>query len=234
MGLALVVLRKELLEQFGDRSSRRGSLVQAGLMVGVLGLLIPAQDSAAWLRQDPAAVLVFLLLPSMLAVVVAADSFAGERERRTLETLLATPLGDADILLGKAGAALAFALLATVLALALAVATVNLTAHPSSLFLPGGTMLAALSAGALSAAALTTALSIIVSTRFTVARSVQQIASFMSMALFGVAAFVWSKLGLALTWRNLLRADAVVFALALLAVGVAVQSFRRDRMFEQR
>lgn len=43
----------------------------------------------------------FLLIPIMSSSVIAADSFAGEKERNTLEALLATPITDAELLLGK-------------------------------------------------------------------------------------------------------------------------------------
>ena len=37
----------------------------------------------------------------MVASVIAADSFVGERERKTMEALLHTPLSDLELLLGK-------------------------------------------------------------------------------------------------------------------------------------
>jgi ABC-type Na+ efflux pump permease subunit len=43
----------------------------------------------------------FLLIPCVVAVVVAADSFAGEKERRTLEALLYTPLSDLHLFVSK-------------------------------------------------------------------------------------------------------------------------------------
>jgi ABC-type Na+ efflux pump permease subunit len=43
----------------------------------------------------------FLLIPVMSSSVIAADSFAGEKERNTLEALLATPITDSELLLGK-------------------------------------------------------------------------------------------------------------------------------------
>jgi ABC-type Na+ efflux pump permease subunit len=42
-----------------------------------------------------------LILPIMTSSVIAADSFAGERERKTLEALLYTPTSDLDLLLAK-------------------------------------------------------------------------------------------------------------------------------------
>jgi ABC-type Na+ efflux pump permease subunit len=43
----------------------------------------------------------FLIIPLMVASVIAADSFAGERERRTLEALLYTPTTDRELFIGK-------------------------------------------------------------------------------------------------------------------------------------
>ena len=43
----------------------------------------------------------FLILPLMVASVIAADSFAGEKERKTLEALLYTPTTDAELFLSK-------------------------------------------------------------------------------------------------------------------------------------
>ncbi len=43
----------------------------------------------------------FLMIPIMTGSVVAADSFAGEKERKTLEALLHTPLSDFELYLAK-------------------------------------------------------------------------------------------------------------------------------------
>lgn len=43
----------------------------------------------------------FLILPIMVANVIAADSFVGERERKTLEALLYTPVSDSDLYIAK-------------------------------------------------------------------------------------------------------------------------------------
>ena len=47
----------------------------------------------------------FLIFPMMFATIVAAESFAGERERKTLEALLYTPVSDQELFLGKVLAA---------------------------------------------------------------------------------------------------------------------------------
>lgn len=43
----------------------------------------------------------FLIVPLMVASVMAADSFAGERERRTLESLLYSPTSDRELFIAK-------------------------------------------------------------------------------------------------------------------------------------
>ena len=47
----------------------------------------------------------FLVIPLMFSSVVGADSFVGERERKTLEGLLYTPTSDVELFLGKVLAA---------------------------------------------------------------------------------------------------------------------------------
>jgi ABC-2 type transport system permease protein len=43
----------------------------------------------------------FLILPLMTASVIAADSFAGEKERKTLEALIYTPTSDQELYVAK-------------------------------------------------------------------------------------------------------------------------------------
>ncbi len=43
----------------------------------------------------------YLILPTMAANVIAADSFAGEKERKTLEALIYAPLSDRELYLAK-------------------------------------------------------------------------------------------------------------------------------------
>lgn len=47
----------------------------------------------------------FLVMPLMFSSVVGADSFVGERERKTMEALLYTPTTDMELFLGKVLAA---------------------------------------------------------------------------------------------------------------------------------
>jgi ABC-type Na+ efflux pump permease subunit len=44
---------------------------------------------------------ILLMVPVVLPIYISADSFAGEKERKTIQQLLSTPLTDSEILLGK-------------------------------------------------------------------------------------------------------------------------------------
>lgn len=58
------------------------------------------QKYAIWMLEFLMAPM-FLILPLMVASVIAADSFAGEKERKTLEALLYTPTSDVDLYIAK-------------------------------------------------------------------------------------------------------------------------------------
>jgi ABC-type Na+ efflux pump permease subunit len=72
----------------------------------------------------------FLIVPLIVAGGVAADSFAGERERKTLEALLHTPLTDLELFAGKVAGAWAMSMLVALLGFVLYALTVNLAAWP--------------------------------------------------------------------------------------------------------
>ncbi|MBC7235488.1 MAG: ABC transporter permease subunit [Chloroflexi bacterium] len=70
----------------------------------------------------------FLVVPLMVSSILAADSFAGEKERKTLESLLYTPVSDEELFLAKVLGAFLPALVISVasfLVYALAVNTVG-------------------------------------------------------------------------------------------------------------
>ncbi len=60
--------------------------------------------------------LIYLMMPLIIPMTVAAFSIIGEKESRSLEPLLATPVRTAELLLGKSIAAVVPAMLATWLA----------------------------------------------------------------------------------------------------------------------
>lgn len=85
----------------------------------------------------------YLVLPLMASAVVAADSFAGEKERRTLEALVYTPTTDRELLLAKVlGALIPGALVSlggfvvyTIVANGVALSVVGMLILPNTLWL---------------------------------------------------------------------------------------------------
>jgi ABC-2 type transport system permease protein len=108
----LTVAWKEWRE-FRDQLFRlkRGGL-SALVVVGMLGIFMPLQMGELWLHS-PLMLAYWPLLASGMVSTLIADAFAGERERHTLESLLATRLSDTAILVGKVLAAVAYGLLFT-------------------------------------------------------------------------------------------------------------------------
>lgn len=68
---------------------------------------------------------IFLTIPIFTASVIAADSFAGEKERKTSENLLAAPITNGELLLGKILASLIPTIVLTVAVFGIYGATVN-------------------------------------------------------------------------------------------------------------
>lgn len=72
----------------------------------------------------------FLIMPLMFSTIVGADSFVGERERKTMEALLYTPASDGELFLGKALAAVVPAVLLSWLTYLVYGIVVNTASYP--------------------------------------------------------------------------------------------------------
>jgi ABC-2 type transport system permease protein len=103
-----VVCKKELKELLSSYGDQRSSLLRVALLCGVFGLVLPLAQKEIWITT-PLPALFYLAIPLTIVSGVVIDSFAGERERGTLETLLATRLPNRAILLGKVSAIVIYA-----------------------------------------------------------------------------------------------------------------------------
>jgi ABC-2 type transport system permease protein len=121
------------------RKASRSNLMRVILAPAVLALVFPYTWGADWVKEFPALIIAFIA-PAVLVGILIPDSFAGERERHTLGTLLASRLPDQAILLGKMippilagwGSGLVFPLLSLVI--------VNLAHGEGSLLVYSGTI----------------------------------------------------------------------------------------------
>src|SRR5574339_596452 len=119
------MLWKEWKELLQFQGSSRSGLIGLLIMIGIFGIVMPIQWGSMWVESG-ASLTLWLVIPMMLAAMIVADSFAGERERHTLETLLASRLPDQAILIGKIGAAVAFEWIITQLVFIAALIPANL------------------------------------------------------------------------------------------------------------
>src|SRR5512145_268876 len=108
IGDMLTVLWKEIRElPFMTGGGFRGGKFGMLIFLFVFGIYMPLQTGPKWVTS-PVSLLYWVWVPFLLVSSVIADSFAGERERHTLETLLASRLSDRAVLFGKLSAGIAY------------------------------------------------------------------------------------------------------------------------------
>lgn len=82
-------------------SGGRSDLLRPLLNIAVLGIILPLSFGQGWINLTTAPVMIVILTPFMFVILIISDAIAGERERHTLETLLASRISDRAILLSK-------------------------------------------------------------------------------------------------------------------------------------
>ncbi|PDW01392.1 stage II sporulation protein M [Candidatus Viridilinea mediisalina] len=118
----LIITRRELIEVLSDW---RVLLPFFVLTFGLPAALVAGTDIAIAFLEDPGllarlipfAALLVGFVPSSFALITAIESFVGERERNTLESLLAMPISDRQLYVGKLIAALIVPLLGSLAAM---------------------------------------------------------------------------------------------------------------------
>jgi ABC-2 type transport system permease protein len=121
----LTVIRKEFYEILNMRENRRSYFVAILVPVLILGIQFPIQIGAKWITGINS-IVVWFFVPFFFISNVIADSFAGERERNTLETLLSSRLSEKSILLGKIIAGSCYSIIITLIIAAISLISVNI------------------------------------------------------------------------------------------------------------
>lgn len=119
----LTVIWKERKGLFRVRGRRTQALLAMFSPV-LLAIYFPLQEGACWV-ESPLSLLLAFVAPLILVGISIPDSFAGERERHTLPTLLASRLSDRAILFGKIITSVAFGWGVTLVLLLISLVTVN-------------------------------------------------------------------------------------------------------------
>ena len=213
---AWAIIWKEWRELIGQRGIRGKTGIL--LNMAVFGVALPLQTGRAWI-ESPLLLAMWSWVPMFLVSTVIADAFAGERERHTLETLLASRLSDRSILFGKMGAAIGYAGLVTIASLLLGLVTVNVSLGRQGLiFFSPSVVTGMLIVGLLGAVFVAAGGTLISLRSATVRQAVQTLGGAIMVLLFGpMLAFK----ALPAAWKQQWHLDAVAMAqVAVVAVGV--------------
>ncbi len=243
---AWLVAMKEYREVLLRMGSIRANLFNLVLVFGIFGVFMPLQAGIEWVRQ-PIMPLAYAWMPLFLISALVADSFAGERERHTLETLLTTRLSDGAILLGKLGAAVlyGYGMMMAVMAVSLVTLNTALGTWSRPLAYRPDVFLAVAGFGFL-VSLLIGAVGVTVSLK---AKTVRQAGQALSLGILGLVAIPALVIGYGfrllptpvrdslVLWLDALDARSVALLVALVLamvdaafLGVAMLRFRRSRL----
>ncbi len=176
----------------------------------------------------------YLLVPLMVSTVIAADSFAGERDRGTLEPLLHTPTSDRELFVGKFLSAWLPAMAVSLGGFAVYTVIANAVAWPAvgEIFFPTTEwwMLAFLVTPALAALAL--GVMVLVSSRV---QSVQAAHQFGSLVVLPIILLLIGQVAGALLFspRFVAGLGLVIWVAAAVTLRLAAADFNRDRLAER-
>ena len=182
-GDVITIIWKELRELLFQRGRFRGGWVGMIFLVAIFGVLMPIQTGPEWIKS-PIGLIYWAWVPFLLVSGVVADSFAGERERHTLETLLASRLSDHAILLGKMATSILYGWGLTMICVLLGLVTLNIVYAKDQLLLYPTMIAIGIIVLSFLVATLSSALGVLVSLRASTVRQAQQTFSIAFFALF--------------------------------------------------
>jgi ABC-type Na+ efflux pump permease subunit len=176
----------------------------------------------------------FLIVPLMVSAVLAADAFAGEKERKTLESLLHSPIADRDLFVAKFLTAFLPAIAVSWTGFACFVVVANSIAWPvmERIFIPTRLWMVMILWVAPAVATLGLAVMVRVSARTSTSQEANQLGGAVILPLIFLA--VGQSTGLLLVdWPIAVAIGGVIWSIALLLLRGGVKRFTRDRLVAQ-
>lgn len=176
----------------------------------------------------------FLIIPVMASSVIASDSFAGEKERKTIEALLATPMTDSELLLGKILVSFVPSMLVTGASFLIYCATVDLLTYEmfGRLLLPNWEWVLLIFGLAPAVALAGIGLTVMISARVKGFREAQQISAVLVVPIL-VMLFAQAS-GVMIFGYVMVGALTLVFVLVdVLLFRLGVRVFQRDKILSQ-
>lgn len=168
------------------------------------------------------------MIPMMLPVYIAAYSIIGEKQSKTLEPLLATPISTWELLVGKSIVAVAPAVVLTWLSYVVLLIGLYLIVPPAILFYSVRSVwIIAMLVFSPLLALLSVLCGVMVSSRINDARTAQQITGILVIPIIGISLAVLAG-WIFVSVQVVLYASAVALITDLVALYFAVKIFQRE------
>ena len=173
----------------------------------------------------------FLIIPLMVASVIAADSFAGEKERKTLEALIYTPTTDLELFAGKTLSAMIPAVIISLIGFLLYGLTANLAAWGTMgrIFFPNWTWIVMVLWVGPAAAAVGLGATVLVSSRVNSFQEANQIAAIIVVPILALIFGQVSGVMYISTWLTL-ALGLVFWVVAVVLLSIGVRTFKRGEI----
>ena len=174
----------------------------------------------------------FLIIPLMASSVLASDSFAGEKDRKTLEALLATPLTDGELMLGKILVSFIPSMVVTILAFLLYCTVVDLASYSifgGVLLLPNILWMALIFGVTPTIALAAIGIMVIVSSRVKGYREAQQLSAILVLPILGL---IFAQIGGVIFFGPLmLTALVLIFSVVdVIVFRIGIKLFQREEI----
>ena len=228
-----VLLLKEWRESMRNKMVLFGvaflPLVLVGMSIFMLTVGEGADDPAAQIALFNTSLMYFMVLPAVIPLAIAVYSIVGEKEQSTLEPLLATPLSDVELFLGKALASVLPAVAINWIAFGLFIAATRV--------LTGGFLMQTLSATWLASifglspllALFSIGVTMIVSSRASDARAAYQISSLAILPGL-IPLIVYSSIQTLVDLRLILLEGGVLLVAGAVVLWIAIRLFKREQI----
>ena len=177
----------------------------------------------------------FLIIPLMASSVIASDSFAGEKERKTIEALLATPISDSELFLGKILVSFIPSMMVTVFSFLIystVVDVASFTILDGRLLLPNVVWVMLIFGVAPTVALASIGLTVMISAKVKGFREAQQISAIL---VIPILILVFAQISGAIIFGPIMVGALIItfVALDLLVFRIGIRVFRREEILSK-
>jgi len=228
-----VLLLKEWRESMRNKMVLFGviflPLVMVGMSVFMLTVGEGSDDPAAQIALFNTSLLYFMVLPAVIPLAIAVYSIVGEKEQTTLEPLLATPLSDRELFLGKALASVLPAVLINWISFGLFLAATRILAGEFLLQTLTAPWLASIFGLSPLLALFSVGVTMFVSSRASDARAAYQ---FSSLAILPglIPLIIYSSIQTLVDLRLVVLEGGVLIVAGAVVLWIAIRLFKREQI----